>query len=73
MALGAMLSLSSKEFFVVRDVTYPDGTSIGMQKWVGPGSGYTLIPSAVGSYRFLMGTKTGRQREMTMQVVACPG
>ncbi len=71
--LGATLSLSSKEFFVVREVTYPDGTNLGMQRWVGPGSGYVLTPSTTGSYRFLLGTKTGRQRTMTMEVVACPG
>ncbi len=73
LALGATLTLTSKEFFVVRDVRYPDGTNIGMQQWVRPGSGYTLTPSGVGSYRFLMGTKTGRQREMTMEVTACLG
>ncbi len=70
-ALGKTLTLTSDEFFVVRDVYYPDGVSAGTQEWVGPGSGYTLMPATTGRYRFLMGTKAGNVREMVMDVVDC--
>lgn len=70
-ALGSTLTLTSDQPFVLRDLTYPDGTKTGMQTWITRGETYTFTPSIVGTYRFLVGTKTGRQREMTMEVVAC--
>lgn len=70
-ALGSTLTLTSDQPFVLRDLTYPDGTKTGMQTWITRGETYTFTPSIVGTYRFLVGTKTGRQRAMTMEVVEC--
>ena len=69
--LGETLSLTSLTPFVVRDVFYPDGTNVGVQKWVTRGKTFEFIPSVEGVYRFLVGTKTGRIREMRMEVVSC--
>lgn len=70
-ALGKTLSLSSDTSFVVRNMWYPDGTETGTQTWVTKGETFEMTPSVTGVYRFLMGTKTGRQREMRMEVVEC--
>lgn|GEM_PF-126138 len=69
--LGGTLTLSSMVPFVIRDVVYPDGTNAGMQKWVVKGKTYEFVPGMEGMYRFLVGTKTGRVREMRMEVVSC--
>lgn len=69
--LGGTLTLSSIVPFVIRDVIYPDGTNLGMQKWVVKGKTYEFVPGMEGEYRFLVGTKTGRYREMRMEVVSC--
>jgi hypothetical protein len=69
--LGQTLTLYSISPFVIRDVFYPDGTDLGMQKWVVRGSTYEFIPSEEGTYRFLVGSRDGRVREMTMEVVKC--
>lgn len=69
--LGAKLRLQSDQPFVVRDVIYPDGTSVGTQTWVTEGEVFEIAPSVTGLYRFWMGTKLGRIREMTMNVLDC--
>ena len=71
--LGQSLRLQSNVSFVIRDVSYPDGAWQGMQTWVTPGESYELTPSIEGTYRFVMGTLSGRRREMTMRVVQCDG
>lgn len=71
--LGAKLRLTSDTPFVVRDVIYPDGTRTGTHTWVTKDEVFELAPSVTGIYRFLMGTKEGRMREMTMNVVDCSG
>lgn len=70
-ALGKTLSLSSDSSFVIRNMWYPDGTDTGIQTWVTKGETFEMTPSVTGVYRFLMGTKTGRVREMRMEVVEC--
>lgn len=70
-ALGGTLRFSSKSAFVVRDIIYPDGTRTGIQTWVTEGETYELEPSVTGVYRFMVGTKTGRIREMRMEVLDC--
>lgn len=70
--LGSTLSLTSDQPFVLRELTYPDGTSAGVQTWITTGETYEFAPSIVGTYRFLMGTTIGRQREMTMEVAVSP-
>ncbi len=69
--LGYTLRISSETAFVIRNVWYPDGTDTGMQTWVTKGETFELTPSTVGLYRFQMGTKDGRGREMRMEVVDC--
>ncbi len=69
--LGSLLRLSSESPFVVRDVIYPDGTHTGVQTWVTAGETFEMEPSITGLYRFKMGTKTGRMREMRMEVLDC--
>ncbi len=70
-ALGKTLSLISDQPFVLRNLTYPDGTETTVQTWITKEETYQFTPSVTGMYRFLMGTKAGRQREMMMNVVAC--
>lgn len=70
-ALGSTMRLSSEAAFVLRDVIYPDGTRTGTQDWVTPSETFALTPSMTGLYRFLMGTKEGRIREMRTEVVNC--
>ncbi len=72
-ALGGKLRLSSKSPFVVRDIVYPDGTHTGTETWVTDGETFELEPSVTGLYRFMVGTKTGRMREMRMEVLDCSG
>ncbi len=73
LALGKKLSLRSRSPFVIRDIIYPDGTHTGVQTWVTDGETFELEPSVTGLYRFFMGTKSGRIREMRMDVVDCTG
>lgn len=70
-ALGGKLQLSSKSPFVMRDIIYPDGTHTGTETWVTDGEIFELEPSVTGLYRFMVGTKTGRIREMRMDVLDC--
>lgn len=69
--LGATLRLTSPSPFVVRNVWYPDGTETGVQTWVTKDEAFEMRPSVTGVYRFLMGAKDGRGREMRMEVVDC--
>lgn len=69
--LGQSLSLTSEEFFVVRGVTYPDGNKSIIQNWVAPGESFSITPAIEGEYRFIVGTASGRRREMRMQVRHC--
>ncbi|MBP7113832.1 MAG: septal ring lytic transglycosylase RlpA family protein [Candidatus Peribacteraceae bacterium] len=71
--LGGKLRLSSQSAFVVRNIVYPDGTHTGVETWITEGETFELEPSVTGLYRFMMGTKTGRVREMRMEVLDCSG
>lgn len=71
--LGKTLTLSSIHPFVVRDIVYPDGMRAGMQTWVTRGEDFIFSPSIIGTYRFLLGSKDGHEREMRMEVVECGG
>ncbi|MSR68100.1 septal ring lytic transglycosylase RlpA family protein [Candidatus Peribacteria bacterium] len=70
-ALGSTLDLTSDQSFVVRDIEYPDGVRLGTQTWLTDGEIFSFTPAIIGSYRFFMGTKTGRVREMRMEVTEC--
>lgn len=71
--LGAsvVLSANADTPFVVRDVIYPDGLSMGVQTWLTKGEIYTFKPSVSGTYTFLVGPKDGRPRPLTTEVVEC--
>lgn len=69
--LGESLHLGSNRTFVVRGITYPDGSSVRVQDFVAPGESFHFVASQPGEYRFLLGTAEGRRREMTMVVSAC--
>lgn len=69
--LGASIRLTSESPFVVRDIAYPDGVRTGTEVWVTEGEMFEFAPSTAGMYRFMIGTKTGRVREMRMEVVDC--
>lgn len=71
--LGATLHLTSDSPFVIRNTWYPDGTAADMQTWITGEEAYEMTPSIAGVYRFLMGTKNGREREMKMEVFDCTG
>ncbi len=71
MELGGVMTLDAKASFVVLEQRYPDGEGSFVQDWVLPGEKYTFTPSLEGTYRFLLGTKEGQQKWMTMQVAKC--
>lgn len=70
-SLGGILTLVANRPFVVRGVTYPDGVSHRLQDFVLPKEKFSFKPAIVGEYRFIIGTKEGRRREMKMKVVEC--
>jgi len=69
--VGEELVLAANKYFVVRGLTYPDGLSVRIQDYVSPEEKFRFIPSIEGEYRFIVGTKTGRRREMIMNVSQC--
>ncbi|MDD5056112.1 MAG: septal ring lytic transglycosylase RlpA family protein [Candidatus Peribacteraceae bacterium] len=71
--LGAsvVLSAGTDQSFVIRDVVYPDGLSMGVQTWLTKGEIYTFKPSETGTYTFFVGPKDGLPRQMTTEVVEC--
>lgn len=69
--LGQQLEVQSRQWFVVRAVTYPDGTVERFEDWVSPEESFTLKPAMVGEYHFELATKDGRSRTMTMEVADC--
>lgn len=71
LALGDDLGLDSTRFFVVRTVTYPDGNTVRLERWIAPGIRFQFTPSMEGEYTFRIGTGFGRERTFTMHVVAC--
>ncbi len=68
---GKQVSLGANKFFVVRGIKYPDGNFVRMQDFVGPKDRFHFIPSKMGEYKILVGTKEGRIREMRMMVGDC--
>jgi len=71
--LGETLTLRANKWFVLRHITYPDGTVENVQDWVPPEEFYAVTPSTEGEYRFWISTEDGRGREMRMHVMTCPG
>ena len=71
MRIGDTLTLVANRWFVVRGITYPDGTFTRMQDFVGPKDKFTFTPSQAGHYVFLFGAVDDRRREMQMEAVAC--
>ncbi len=70
--VGEKLWLGSIKWFVVRGITYPDGTFMRFQDFISPEERFYFSPSIVGDYKFIIGTKEGRQREFRMTVNSCP-
>jgi len=73
MVLGNTMRLSSDKRFVVRGVTYPDGTKVRLQDFILEGEEYALKPSIEGTYEFLVGPIDGRTKTLSMNVVGCGG
>ena len=71
LALGETLFLAANKPFVVRGVTYPDGTSVKLQDFILKDERYTFKPSMPGTYRFRFSSVEGRKRMMTMRVSEC--
>lgn len=69
--LGAVITLESESPFVIRGVRYPDGNSTVMQDFILKKEQFIFKPSVEGDYTFRVGTKDGRMREMTTEVVNC--
>ncbi|MCF7844910.1 MAG: septal ring lytic transglycosylase RlpA family protein [Kiritimatiellales bacterium] len=65
------ISLGANRWFVVRGVTYPDGSFVRMQDYVGPKDRFHFTPSKEGDYIFKIGTIDGREREFRMEVHGC--
>ena len=71
MKLGDTLTEKSTQWFVIRGITYPDGTFTRVQDFIAPGDPFTFSPSVEGDYIFLIGSKEGRRREFRMRVEGC--
>jgi len=65
------ISLGANRWFVVRGITYPDGSFVRTQDFVGTKERFHFIPSKEGEYVFNIGTVDGRLREMRMEVHSC--
>lgn len=71
LSVGEQLHLFANKPFVVRRITYPDGTSVRIQDFVLEDEGYAFTPVQEGQYAFWVGTIDGRSREMRMTVSQC--
>lgn len=69
--LGNEVFIRSIAPFVVRSVTYPDGTVAKLENWILPIEAYTMKPSMEGLYVFHIASRNGRARDMEMNVVQC--
>ncbi len=68
---GKSLTLKANRWFVVRGITYPDGTIVRVQDWVHPDESFSFTPSTAGRYVFQFASAEGRRREMRMSAVDC--
>ncbi len=68
---GKSLTLKANRWFVVRGITYPDGTVVRVQDWVHPDEFFGFTPSTPGRYVFQFASTEGRRREMRMNAVDC--
>ncbi len=68
---GKNLTFKANRWFVVRGITYPDGTVVRVQDWVHPDESFSFTPSIPGRYVFLFSSAEGRRREMRMNAVDC--
>ncbi|MBU0767282.1 septal ring lytic transglycosylase RlpA family protein [Patescibacteria group bacterium] len=69
--IGEKISLGANRWFVIRGITYPDGTFVKMQDFVGAKERFHFTPSKEGEYVFKIGTADGRLRDMRMEVHGC--
>lgn len=69
--VGVPVTLTSIRPFVVRSITYPDGSVERIEDWVNPGELFSLTPSLTGKFVFRVGTVDGKAREMQMDVWEC--
>ncbi|MDO8469061.1 MAG: septal ring lytic transglycosylase RlpA family protein [Candidatus Peribacter sp.] len=69
--VGVPVTLTSIRPFVVRSITYPDGSLERIEDWVNPGELFSLTPSTTGKFVFRVGTVDGKAREMQMDVWEC--
>jgi hypothetical protein len=69
--LGQELRIQSRQWFVVRSVTYPGGDAENFQDWVAPGEEFALKPSVAGDYVFTLGDADGRSRSVKREVADC--
>lgn len=70
-AIGEPLVLGANRPFVVRDVTYPDGTVEWFEDWILPEEAFTLTASIPGIYTFRFSNGTGHTRKMQMEMWQC--
>ncbi len=69
--LGESINLSAEKYFVIRSVTYPDGTVTAFENWIDPEETFPFHPSVAGLYTFKIASARGSVRNLTMNVVAC--
>jgi len=69
--IGDQLVLQANKYFVIRGITYPDGHFERIQDFISPEEKYYFNPTIPGSYVFLIGTPSGKVREMRMEASAC--
>jgi len=68
---GETLYLGANRFFVIRSITFPDGTVRRVENWVSPDETYKFTPQEPGNYVFIVGNQDGRSRGMRMAVKDC--
>lgn len=68
---GEELLLQANKPFVLRGVTYPDGTFTRMQDFILEDESFSFIPVELGQYTFTIGSVEGRIRDFQMTVQEC--
>ncbi|MEI8230629.1 MAG: septal ring lytic transglycosylase RlpA family protein [Candidatus Peregrinibacteria bacterium] len=69
--VGEQLTLSSTKSFVVRSITYPDGSIESLQNWILPEETFSITPSITGKYVFHIDTAKGYGRDFVMEAEEC--
>ncbi len=71
LAQGQSIHLRANKPFVIRAITYPDGTTTRVQDFILKDEQFSFTPSQSGKYELKIGTIDGRARWFTTVVESC--